>query len=238
MSGWGSVVGGPPPGAARAVRRSWSSPVRVAAPLGAVGGAGDRGAVGELVEVPAGWCGRGRGSARQTGVSSVRLVLPCPPSAWNGFTWWISHQSKGRRQSAKEQVDQSAPRARRWPGVAIRRARPRSRGIDSPPRTRGMIPALQAIRRATPAGTGVPSFMVGPGPSWSWPNRSWRVKVQMTRSWLEVGCSWPSARRQVSTRASARRCSLLRSSTGTGSCSGWSLVVAAEELVADPLEVG
>ncbi len=44
----------------------------------------------------------------------------------------------------------------------------------------------------------------------------------MTRSWVEVGWSWPSARRQVSTRASASRCSLVRSSTGTGSPSGWS----------------
>ena len=101
-----------------------------------------------------------------------------------------------------------------------------------------MIPASQAIRRATEAGTGVPSFMVGPGPSWSWPNRSWRVRVQMTRSWVEVGWSWPSARRQVSTSASAMRCSLLRSSTGTGSSLGVVLVVPAEQLVGPTVQFG
>ena len=44
----------------------------------------------------------------------------------------------------------------------------------------------------------------------------------MTRSWVEVRWAWPSARRQVSTSASAIRCSLVRSSTGTGSSAGWS----------------
>ena len=87
------------------------------------------------------------------GMALARSVFP---PCCQGFRWCNSHQAMGLSQPWVAQVSWVLVMAMRWAWVNSRLVRPRSRGTDVPPRTMGMIPALQASLRASPAESRVP----------------------------------------------------------------------------------
>ena len=119
--------------------------------------------------------GRGCGGGRRCRAPSSRLVSP---SALQGMRWWASHQAVGRVQpsAAQRKLCRTAI-ARRCGLLCRRRRRPWSRISDFPPRTIGMTPAAQAMRRASPGERSQPVSMVA---AWSPPRRVSRVMVTTT----------------------------------------------------------
>lgn len=105
------------------------------------------------------WC------LAQSGAALERSVAP--PSA-QCTRWWASHQAAGASQCGKVQCRSRRQRARIGPGVNSRTVRPWSSISPRLPRTTGMMPASQAIRRtvaglmSSPAAR-LPSTVAAPG---------------------------------------------------------------------------
>jgi hypothetical protein len=138
--------------------------------------------------------------------------------------WCPWHQAGGRSQAGKAHPPSRSTRARRRAPEKRRLWRPRSRTWLSPPRIAGRTVASHANRRTTPGLSRTPVS--------SMPTPSCRVsasRLVVTTNWMGSppavdNTSVPSTWRQISTRASARRCGALRPSSPPSSADGCGLV--------------
>ena len=129
-----------------------------------------------------------------------RAVGPPWDQCW---MWWASVQVCGRSQPGKAQPWSRWIRALRMPAGTVRERRPMSSTSEREPRTIGMIPASQAIRRTT-AGSMTLASSPRPGrPA----RRSARVMVtaRVGRPSPGTGSGWATAARSRSARVSWRR---------------------------------
>jgi len=150
------------------------------------------------------------------------VVLP-PWAQW--MMWWASHHRAGTSHPGWVQPPSRRLRARRSAGCMDRRASPAAWGSPASSMAMGVMVASQARRRAVSAVMGPVSRSMRPSPASS---ARLRARVTWGRSPFWVGRSLESRwRRQISTRASARRWAGVRESS----------LPRAQDSASDPMAV-
>ena len=159
-------------------------------------GAGDADApAGSSFDGVVGVVDQGVVACRRCRTPSARSVAP---SRLQGWRWWASHKAVGlSHPSAAQRKLCRIAIATRCGLENSRRIRPWSRTSLLPPRTTGMRPASQAIRRASPGERRVPvSIVAAPSPPW-------RVSSGMVTT--TVALSPPECGSRLGSRVSIRR---------------------------------